>query len=165
MKLEGSDLVCKALDIALIAHKDQFRMGGAPYLDHPLDVARRYKDLINSALPPEPPRSPWRARGEALALLHDSLEKDASRPYTQLELAELGFPDEVVIPLGLVTKLPGETYLAYLLRLKASHNRLALDVKGCDLDSNEASAWDIPNEKIRKSLVTKWQMARHILFG
>ena len=57
------DLIRKALDIAIDAHKNQYRKSGEPYIFHPISVARIVAEKIGLD-----------ANSIASALLHDVVE-------------------------------------------------------------------------------------------
>lgn len=161
MILTGTVLVDTAHELAHKYHAGQTRADKiTPYVMHPIDVAYRfhvayldggYRMLAASD----------EFRGMALALLHDAAEDTA---VTFDDLAAEGM--ESIIPeLKLLTKYDGDSYLAYLLRLKASDNHLALQVKLCDMASNLSDLHNISNIGVRKGLKTKYELARHILLN
>lgn len=67
--IKAKEMVKKAFSIALIAHKDQFRDEGTPYIDHPLRVASRFKN--DDTL-------------KTIALLHDVIE-DSDYSYEDIK--------------------------------------------------------------------------------
>lgn len=67
--IKPKEMVKKAFSIALIAHKDQFRDEGTPYIDHPLRVASRFKN--DDTL-------------KTIALLHDVIE-DSDYSYEDIK--------------------------------------------------------------------------------
>ena len=68
-----------------------------------------------------------------VALMHDLIE---DTPVTLEELRALGFEDEVLAALDLVTHKQGDSYADYVIRLKA--NEVARQVKLSDLRDNSA---------------------------
>ena len=95
--MEGSTLVTLALNIAIQAHKDQFRRDGkTPYIEHPKAVAEQFKE----------------PRLRALAYLHDVIE-DSNISLTTLK--ELGIPQNILDSLNRLTKRKLESYADYIL--------------------------------------------------
>ncbi len=160
MILTGTDLTCRALDIAMEAHRGQFRADQVtPYVDHPIDVAARfYQVYMDGAY--RMMRAEDEFNGQAVSYLHDVVED--CHGWTFERLAAEGF--EAVIPsLRLLTNDEGLSYLDYLLRLKRSGDYLALTVKLCDMSSNEADLERIPSAGRRKAMATKYSLARYVL--
>ena len=60
---DDKNLIRKALDLAIDAHKDQFRKSGEPYIFHPISVAKIVAEKIGLD-----------ANSIAAALLHDVVE-------------------------------------------------------------------------------------------
>jgi len=157
MILTGQTLVDKAVAYATEAHRNQSRANGeTPYITHPLDVMSRFEGYYADS-----PTYSFEDlyRGRALAALHDVAE---DQDVTFAQLSDAGF--ESIIPeLELLTKFDGTSYLDYLLRLRRSGNRLALDVKLCDMASNLADLSNIPSAGRRKAMQTKYELARYVL--
>lgn len=110
-----SDLVKKAMKIALDVHKDQVDKGGYPYIAHPLHLAEQMAT----------------EDGTIVALLHDVIEDgDISLDYLKSE----GFSDEVVKAIDLLTRKRSQTYSEYILEI--SKYPLAKSVKIKDLMHN-----------------------------
>ncbi|MGH9019084.1 MAG: RelA/SpoT family protein, partial [Acidimicrobiales bacterium] len=86
---EDAAMVVRAAEMAVVAHADQSRLSGEPYVTHPVAVAGIVADLGLDAL------------SVAAALLHDAVED------TGLGLEEVGrqFGDEVAAIVDGVTKL------------------------------------------------------------
>ena len=112
-----------ALEIAKEAHAGQFDKGGKPYISHPQAVSAAFDDDYR----------------HAAALLHDVVE---DTPITLDELRDRGVPAVVVEAVAVLTKRKGETYWAYLEKVKA--NPIARDVKKADLRHNSQLS-RIPN--------------------
>ncbi len=109
----------RAIQIATVAHEGQTRFDGSPYVNHPVRVMRTVE-----------------AQGHGLftqqvAVLHDVVE---DTDWTLDLLAAEGFGDEVLIPLDLLTKRPGDIYEEYVARLMP--NPRARAVKKADLMDN-----------------------------
>lgn len=135
-------LTKKAMLTAYCAHLNQFDKGGLPYIFHPYHLAEAMSDEISTAV----------------ALLHDVAED------TQVTLEQLkqdGFPEEVLKPLKLLTKQPGEDYFDYILKLKS--NAVARQVKIEDLRHNsDTTRLNHSDEKTAKRL-DKYKKALKIL--
>ena len=104
-----------AILLAVEAHRGQRDRVGQPYILHPLRVM-------------------CRLQGEAertAGVLHDVVEDTA---YTLDDLRTRGYPEEVVAAVDCLSGRPGETYLAYIDRIKP--NPLACRVKLADLEDN-----------------------------
>ena len=105
----------KALQLCFDAHKNQKDKSGLPYVFHPFHLAEQMKDEASTIT----------------ALLHDVLE-DTS--YTIENLRTLGFSEQVLDALELLTHQPEISYMDYVAGLK--HNPIARAVKLADLQHN-----------------------------
>lgn len=105
----------KALRLCFDAHKHQVDKTGLPYVFHPFHLAEQMTDEYTVTV----------------ALLHDVVE---DTPYTLQELAQMGFPAQVVEALGLLTHDPAVPYLEYVAAIKP--NPIARAVKLADLRHN-----------------------------
>ncbi len=110
-----TDLTKKAMKLAYEAHKNQKDNSGMPYIFHPFHVAEQMTDELTTAA----------------ALLHDVVE-DTEITFEQLK--ELGFSEDLLVPLRLLTKKKGEDYMEYIKRI--STNEIAIKVKLADLEHN-----------------------------
>ena len=90
----------RAIEIAATAHAGQRDKAGQPYIFHPLRVMLRVDG----------------AHEQMAAVLHDVVE-DTS--VTLDNLAQEGFPSEVLRAIAALTKLPGETRLEAAARAPA----------------------------------------------
>ena len=132
-------LTKKALKLCFEAHKDQVDKTGLPYVFHPFHLAEEMTDEISTVC----------------ALLHDVIE-DAE--YTFRDLSEMGFPEEVIRVLGLLTHEDGVPYMEYVERI--SHDPVATRVKLADLRHNsdttrmdEMDEWAVRrNEKYLRAI-------------
>ena len=113
--METSGLLNKALAIAKLAHQGQVDKAGVDYIHHPL----RVMDSVEEE------------KEKIVAVLHDVVEDSE---ITLEDLRQQGFDDEVVIAVGCLTKVPGETYEQFIQRVKC--NPLARKVKLQDLKDN-----------------------------
>ncbi|MCE7011588.1 HD domain-containing protein [Kibdelosporangium philippinense] len=104
-----------AIRIARAAHAGQVDKGGKPYIDHPLRVLARVKG----------------AHAQMAAVLHDVVE-DTS--VTASDLRSAGCPEDVVVAVIALSKVPGETMPSYLRRVAA--DPIAVQVKRADIADN-----------------------------
>jgi len=114
-KMNESDLLEKAIGIAVTAHRGQRDRYGAPYILHPLRVMSR----VNSATE------------KTIAVLHDVVE---DTEWTFEALKREGFPDSVLAALDCLTKREGEDYDEFVRR--SDSNALARSIKLADLEDN-----------------------------
>ena len=135
-------LTKKALKLCFEAHKDQTDKTGLPYVFHPFHLAEQMTDEYTTVT----------------ALLHDVVE---DTDYTLNDLKEMGYPDEVIQALSLLTHDDGSEYMEYVKRLKS--NPIARAVKLADLKHNsDLSRYDtIDNQAIKRT--AKYQQAIEIL--
>lgn len=105
----------KALKLCFEAHKEQVDKSGAPYVFHPFHLAEQMKD----------------ERTTIVALLHDVVE---DTDYTFDDLRNMGFDEEVIEALVLMTHKKSVPYMAYIEKIKA--NPIARAVKLADLQHN-----------------------------
>ena len=135
-------LTKKALKLCFEAHKDQTDKTGLPYVFHPFHLAEQMTDEYTTVT----------------ALLHDVVE---DTDYTLNDLQEMGYPDEVIQALSLLTHDDGSEYMEYVKRLKS--NPIARAVKLADLKHNsDLSRYDtIDNQAIKRT--AKYQQAIEIL--
>ncbi|MCY1016459.1 HD domain-containing protein [Pyxidicoccus sp. MSG2] len=104
-----------ALALAVEAHRGQRDKAGQPYILHPLRVMMRLETDAE----------------RTVALLHDVVE---DTPWTLERLREAGYPDAVLRALDALTRRDGETYEAFVERLRP--DALARRVKLADLEDN-----------------------------
>ena len=108
-------LTKKAMKLCFTAHKDQLDKSGLPYVFHPFHLAEQMTDEYTTTA----------------ALLHDVVE---DTDYTFDDLSQMGFPDEVLEALRLLTHDPAVPYMNYVARAK--ENPIARAVKLADLMHN-----------------------------
>ena len=122
-----TDLTKKALLLCFKAHKDQHDKSGMPYVFHPFHLAEQMKDEITTVV----------------ALLHDVVE-DTS--YTVEDLRAMGFPEEAIVAIQLMTHDKTIPYMDYVARIK--ENPIARKVKLADLRHNsDLTRLGAPTEK------------------
>ena len=105
----------RALQVAARAHEGQRDKEGLPYILHPLRVMAGVEGEA----------------AQVVAVLHDVVE---DTPVTFDELANMGFSDEVLRALRLVTHAKTTPYADYVVAAKA--NPIARQVKLSDLRDN-----------------------------
>ncbi|MBR2651168.1 MAG: GTP pyrophosphokinase [Clostridia bacterium] len=104
-----------ALRLAFDGHRDQVDKTGLPYVFHPFHLAEGMTDEATTCV----------------ALLHDIVE---DTDMTIERLSELGFPDEYVEAIALMTHAPEVPYMDYVKEIKK--NPIARAVKIADLTHN-----------------------------
>ena len=105
----------KAIKLIFEKHNGQFDKSGLPYVHHPLHVAEQMDDENTTVA----------------ALLHDVVE-DTDTSFEELE--DMGFSDEVISALRLLTHDPNENYFDYVKGV--GKNEIARKVKIKDLEHN-----------------------------
>ncbi|VVP01640.1 hypothetical protein PS903_02811 [Pseudomonas fluorescens] len=117
----------RAIAIAANAHEGQVDKGGSPYILHLLRVMLRVNTLEE----------------RIVAVLHDVVEDCG---ISLDDLRQEGFSETVLEAIASVTKVPGETYEAFVER--AALNPVGRVVKLADLEENsdlsriEQPSWD-----------------------
>lgn len=120
-------LLSLAIEVATVAHAGQVDKGGQPYIFHPQAVA--------SAVDSD--------EEKIVAWLHDVVE-DTS--ITLDYLAKMGFPEQIVHAIDVITKRKGVSYDDYLVGVK--QDALARAVKIADIKHNsDISRIPSPTEK------------------
>lgn len=105
----------KALKLCFEAHKEQVDKSGMPYVFHPFYLAQQMTDETTVTV----------------ALLHDVVE---DTDYTFDDLRKLGFGEEVISALILLTHNENVPYMQYIEEIKK--NPVARAVKTADLRHN-----------------------------
>lgn len=130
-----SNLVRKAALISYEAHKEDYDKGGYPYFMHPLHLAEQFNDEDSVVV----------------SLLHDVIE-DHGDKYSLKYLSSLGFNDDIINALDLLTHKENIGYLEYIINV--SKSLLATKVKLEDLKHNLISE-RIDNRKNNKASLYK----------
>ncbi len=104
-----------ALKLCFEVHKEQIDKSGLPYVFHPFHLAEQMTDEATTVV----------------ALLHDVVE-DSDR--TLDDLKEMGFSQEVLDAIALMTHDPDVPYMDYVAQIKP--NSIARAVKLADLRHN-----------------------------
>ena len=123
----------KALKLCFDSHKDQTDKSGMPYVFHPFHLAEQMQDEISTVC----------------ALLHDVVE-DTDMTFDGL--LEMGFPEEVIEVLKLLTHDDSVEYMDYVKEI--AKNKTASAVKRADLLHNSdlsrlecPTEWDLKRQK------------------
>lgn len=120
----------KALKLCFEAHKNQVDKSGMPYVFHPFHLAEQMTD----------------ERTTIVALLHDIVE---DTDYTFDDIRNMGFENEVIEALVLMTHDKPVPYMEYVAQIKT--NPIARAVKLADLQHNsDLSRLDFVDEKAIK---------------
>ena len=121
-----TEMTKKALCLCFEAHKEQKDKSGMPYVFHPFHVAEQMTDEITTTT----------------ALLHDVVE---DTQYTFGDLQQMGFPDEVIDALRLLTHDKSVPYADYIETIR--QNPVASAVKLADLCHNsDTTRYDVIDE-------------------
>ena len=137
-----TDLTKKAMKLCFDAHKNQVDKSGMPYVFHPFHLAEQMTDEQTTVA----------------ALLHDVME---DTEYTLNDLRQMGFPEDVLAALKLLTHDDAKGYLDYVKRIK--DNPIARAVKLADLRHNsDLTRLDSVDEKAL-ARVEKYRAAIRLL--
>lgn len=135
-------LTKKALQLCFEAHKNQVDKTGLPYVFHPFHLAEQMTDEISTVC----------------ALLHDVVE---DTEYGFGDIRAMGFPQEVIEVLGLLTHQEDVPYMEYVKKIKG--NSVATRIKLADLRHNsDASRLDVVDEQALARM-EKYKKAKEIL--
>ena len=108
-------LTKKAMQLCYAAHAGQLDKSGIPYVFHPIHLAEQMQCEDTTVV----------------ALLHDVVEDTC---YTLEDLHQMGYPEQVIEAIRLMTHPPGVPYLDYVAAIR--HNPIARKVKLADLRHN-----------------------------
>ena len=137
-----TELTKKALKVSFEAHKNQVDKSGMPYVYHPFHLAEQMET----------------EETVIVALLHDVVE---DTDYTLEDIRVMGFPEQVIEALALMTHDKSVPYMDYVEKIK--NNPIAKAVKLADLKHNsDLSRLDIIDEKALKR-VEKYAAAMRTL--
>ena len=114
---KSDNILFKALEVVNRVFKDSVDKGGIPYSVHLLRVYGDVSDYTE----------------KVCALLHDIVE-DTKVSYDDLK--DIGFNDEIIDIIKILTKLKGEDYQKYIDRIIESKNIHAYNIKIADLSHN-----------------------------
>ena len=111
------ELIYKSLEIVTKVFSDKVDKGGFPYIIHLLKVYSGVSDYTE----------------KVCALLHDIIE-DTDVSYD--DLRKVGYSEEIIDILTILTKVKGEDYRIYINRIIESDNEHAMNIKLADLRHN-----------------------------
>ena len=132
----------KALKLCFESHRDQTDKSGMPYVFHPFHLAEQMTDENTTTV----------------ALLHDVVE-DTNLTFE--DLGNMGFPEQVIDALKLLTHDDRVEYMDYVANIKS--NPIAVAVKLADLRHNsDTTRLDSVDEKALKR-VEKYAKAIKLL--
>ena len=139
--IEGREMLTKAIDIAVNAHRGQADKCKEPYILHPMAVMTAM----------------YTHAEEIVAVLHDVVE---DTDWTLQQIRVEGFPEKIILAIDAITKRENETYFEYIYRVK--NNPLATKVKLADLQHNS-----LLSRQFEKSgrLIERYLKAYKILKG
>ena len=135
----------KALEYTIIKHDGQHRIGGLPYVTHPLSVS----ELVRSA--------GYGLDHRIAGLFHDLLEDTDAK---EEEILELG-GEKVLEAVKLLTKEEGYVMADYVARIR--ENEIAFVVKGADRLHNLRCAFEA-NEDFKRRYILEtidWYLDFH----
>lgn len=139
-----TEMTKKAMRLMFEKHKDQYDKSGIPYVFHPFHVAEQMDDENTTIV----------------ALLHDIVEDTDT---TFEDLKELGFSDEVIDALRLMTHDKNIDYYEYVENI--SKNPIARKVKIKDLEHNmDTTRLEVVEDKDIKRL-QKYKKCHNFLTG
>ena len=137
-----TDTTKKAMKLCFQAHKEQTDKSGIPYVFHPIHLAEQMGDEDTTVV----------------ALLHDVVE---DTDYTLEDLQAMGFNQNVIEAIRLMTHAEGVPYLDYVAKIK--ENPIARAVKLADLAHNtDLTRLDTVDEKAM-ARVQKYAQAIRLL--
>ena len=137
-----TEMTKKALKLCFTAHKDQTDKSGMPYVFHPFHLAEQMPDEDTTIV----------------AFLHDVID---DTPYTLDDLRAMGFNEQVLDALALMTHDKRVPYLDYVAKIKG--NKIARTVKLADLKHNsDLSRLNNVDEKAMKR-IEKYRQAIALL--
>ena len=114
---KNDELIYKSLEIVKRVFGDKVDKGGFPYIIHLLKVYSGVSEYNE----------------KVCALLHDIIE-DTEVTYDDLK--EVGYHDDIIEILRILTKIKGEDYRDYIKRIIDSNNYHAMNIKLADLRHN-----------------------------
>lgn len=137
-----TELTKKAIKLCFEAHKGQLDKSGLPYVLHPVHIAEQMTDEYSTVV----------------ALLHDVVE---DTQYTIDDLVNMGYPEQVIEAIKLLTHDKNVPYMEYIFALK--NNKIAKAVKLADLEHNsDLTRLNVVDAKALKR-VEKYKQAKALL--
>jgi (p)ppGpp synthase/HD superfamily hydrolase len=118
--MKKGEMLAKMLVLVTNTFANTFDKGGQPYVLHCLRVMH-YLQTSDEEL-------------QCIALGHDLIE-DFGKIITYALLREMGFTERVIEGIRCLTKIPGETYDEYKIKLKSNYDSVRVKRRG-DLRDN-----------------------------
>lgn len=145
LSLEEAALVEHAKQVARAAHKGQLDKAGLPYFEsHVADVHRRVISYGGGA------------NEQIAALLHDVLE---DTEVTENLLRKEGFPEEALVIVKLLTKVPGEPKTDYYERIRQHEPSRRVKLYGDIASNTDPERLALVPHETRTSLTLKYAEA------
>lgn len=108
------------IQLIVTAHADQFDRGGQPYYLHPISVMNRLPSNASDDV-------------KIAALFHDLFE---DTDITAEDLRKLGYSENVITMVNLLSRKPGPTYMEFIQSIVDSGNKGAIMIKIADNEDN-----------------------------
>lgn len=137
-----TELTKKAMNICLEAHGDQKDKGGVYYIYHPTHIAEQLDDEY----------------AICVAFMHDIVE---DTDYTLEDIKALGFPEEIVEAVDVITRRKDVSYMDYIKLV--GENELARKVKIEDLKHNSDVSRTFGPVSDMEERLAKYKTAREYL--
>ena len=132
----------KAMKLCFEAHKEQTDKAGLPYVFHPFHVAEQMPD----------------EKTTIVALLHDVIE---DTHYTLQDIRDMGFDEDVLEALALMTHDKDVPYMEYVAGIKG--NPIARTVKLADLRHNSDLSRLDETDETALERIEKYRAAMELL--
>lgn len=137
--IKNDDIYTKAAKIVNRLFKDKLDKGGNSYLNHLYHVSNSFEDI----------------NMKTIGLLHDVIEDTI---ITTSDLRQVGFNNEIVNVISIITKEDHELYSDYIDRILKSNNMYAINIKISDIKHNmDLSRIKNPNEKDIERIERKYK--------
>ena len=137
--IKNDDIYTKADKIVKRLFKDILDKGGNSYLNHLYHVSNYFED-INMKI---------------IGLLHDVIEDTI---ITANDLIQIGFDNEIVDVVSIVSRNDNESYNDYIDRILRSNNDKAINIKIVDIKHNmDLSRIENPTEKDIERIERKYK--------
>lgn len=170
-----------AISLASLAHAGQTRIGGAPFIVHPMGVAERVADagfgsaMLQAAWLHDVVEDGALTVGELADLSPESAVEAVTRSLVttspgasgryrcSVELLRLiGFSDRVVELVDLLTRREGETYRKYIERVSSDADAARLKLIDIDHNTSEESTKHLSTDQVT-SRERRYEPARRTL--
>ncbi len=147
----------KAELFAKEAHKEQFRKGGEPFINHARRVVNTLSNLPDWALGRGRQADVNRYVAMTIGWLHDVVEDTEFR----LEDIEVTFGKDISTRVDYLTRRKNEDYFEYGQRLLSCKDRVIFEVKLADLEDNLGAVGDGAfSKEVENKLQMRWEWLR-----